>query len=244
MLSTQELEARVDFSTLALVRAWDAPWSPQSHMSFQPLFRAAVKTLGLCTHRLGMPNELVHRISEFMHRDWWHDERKTCFDYECQVEQVGKSWKRKVTSRLKGVSPPSGPTACVSCPGCRLTNYCSNEHLEVDFKGGHKNHCGLVPFCAPTKEETGLFASLFPDDDVTGVTQGSGDPGIDIMEEDGGGDADTMEEDVVVGDATDGDDDWESIDSDEEDMGDADAQATNTQLIHQFFKKAVYNKRY
>lgn len=236
MLDGEELEARVDLTLLALVRTWDAPWTPESHMSYQPQFRKAVCTLALCTHRLGIPNELVHRISAFMHRDWWCDERNTCFDFECRVEMAGRDLLKSYAARQSQpiTAGVTIPRACVLCPSCGVSRYCSQEHRERDHKSEHKSVCGKAPYCAPTKEETNLFAALFGGGSDIGTAQGS--------------DAVTVRVDAIDGDEVvveeDDDDDWESIDSDEvEEPEDTAVQRTKTQLIHQFFKREVYNKR-
>jgi hypothetical protein len=236
LLSTEENIARVDFTLLAIVRAWNAPWTPDSHMSYQPQFRQAIETVALCTHRLGMPNELVHHIGAFMHRDWWDDERKTCFDYDCQAEQVTKNMKRKITAAQAGKLPSPGPEVCISCPSCRQTHYCSKEHRESDYKEGHKNQCGTAPYCAPSKEEGDLFAALFGE---------KGAPELPAAPLAHSEDADDVV-DMDVGDDDDDEGSWESIDSDEEDEDELDngeSQPTKTRLIQQFFKKEVYSKR-
>jgi hypothetical protein len=234
LLSTEENTARVDFTLLAMVRAWNAPWSPDSHMSYQPQFRQAIETVALCTHRLGMPIELVHHIGAFMHRDLWDDERKTCFFYDCQSDQVEKNMKRKLAAAQAGKLPLPGPEACMSCPGCHQTHYCSKEHLERDAKEGHKNQCGTAPYCAPSKEEGDLFAALFGGKGALNL------PAAPITHSK---DAD----DVVDMDVDDDDEgSWESIDSDEEEEDELDngeSQPTKTRLIQQFFKKEVYSKR-
>jgi hypothetical protein len=221
----------IDCTLLAMVRAWNAPWSPESHMSYQPQFRHAINTVALCTHRLGMPNELVHHIGEFMHRDWWDDERKTCFDYDCQAEQVMKNMKRKFGAAQAGKLPSPGPVACISCPGCHQTHYCSKEHRESDYKEGHKNQCGTVPFCAPSKEEVDLFAALFGGKgapELPAATLAHSEDGDDVA-------------DMDVDDDDEGS--WESIDSDEEDeLDNGEIQPTKTRLIYKFFKN-VYSKR-
>jgi hypothetical protein len=225
ILGTEENKAMVDFTLLALVRAWNAPWSPESHMSYQPQFRQAITTVALCTHRLGMPNELVRHIGEFMHRDWWDDERKMCFDYDCQVEQVAKNMKRKFAAGQTGkLQPP----ACIPCPSCHLCNYCDLEDLDSDYKDGHKNLCGTAPFCPPSKEENDLFAALF---------------GSDSSAQELAAPTHAHTEDADVNDDDDDEGSWESMDSDEEELDSDATKPTKTRLILQFFKKEVYSKR-
>jgi hypothetical protein len=68
-LTHDELKARHDFSLLLLVRAWQAPWNPESHMSFQPEFRKAVETIFLCSKKRGFPVGVGRSILSFLDRE-------------------------------------------------------------------------------------------------------------------------------------------------------------------------------
>ena len=216
-MSPRELEARFGFSLLALQCAWREPWTAESHPTFQPGFRTAVHQVALSLYRLDMPKELHGHIVQYFSRDWWPDNRSSCFYYDCMLEQLRKEEECRETGDLY-VRPS------VKFCECGVAVYCSRACREADWKGGHKRVCGRPPSCRPTAKEYRLC-------EVIRSMQKGGDV------KDGG----EQESEMIVEEEEDDADDgsWESVDSDEdldENMEGALA-LTITARITDFFKQ-------
>jgi hypothetical protein len=240
VLSPRELDFRYRFTLMSLVRSWQAPWTPASHASFQPGFREAVKTISLCTHRLNMPNEIAMRVSTFLSRQWWPDERRQCWSYACQAEQVYRQMQRKSTSNSAAEpDTPAGRRALTSfpCPNCQVAWYCSAACQEDDFKAGHKKGCCAPPFISvPSPSEYELYRAVFKDSIPSALVcvPVQANPGINnpnpSLEED-------SELDIDGDDANEDDDgSWESFDSNDSQV--ADEVSSTTRVICEFFKSA------
>jgi MYND finger len=245
VLSNGEINARYDFTLLLLQRAWQAPWSPASHASFQPGFRDAVKAVALCTHSLGFPHETMMTICSFFNREWWDDSRKQCWNFECLGDQSLKSIERRVAG---GTVPDTGPTRFEHCPHCHVAVYCSKECRDKDYKLGHKKKCNRPPLLsrAPDSEELELCSAILESCDAplpAFLTSNNKEPipkpfvanhpDIDAKVEN---DCDGMVED-------DDDDDgsWETLESEDDRDGQNEAELSKTARIHKYFKEKVYS---
>ena len=246
MLTEGELRARHDFSLLMLLRAWQAPWSPGTHMSFQPAFRNAVDTIACCTHKLGYPNEIVYFIGSFLNRDWWPDERKQCWSYECQLDKAVESATRNFDAFSEKSNESTGRFEY--CPRCHVAMYCSKECREKDFKAGHKRKCCRPPMlsAAADYEEAQLCVEIFKNGDTplpsflgsrcnklamnAGLAADSSVTGAEASE--------SSEEEA----ADDDDGSWESIESDDEEtIEEEEARSVQTTEIYKYFKKHTYD---
>jgi len=220
-LSPEELESRFGFSLLALRCAWREPWTAESHPTFQPGFRNAVRQVDLLLHRLEMPKELHGHIVQYFSRDWWPDSRAGCFYYDCMLEQVRKEEECRETGDVY-VRPP------VKFCQCGVAAYCSKACREGDWKRGHKRECGRPPYCRLTAKEYRLcevIRHLQEGRDMkSGVEQ---ERQIIVEEKDVDADADA--------DTDDGS--WESLDSDEDSEESMEGTPTITACIMNFFKQ-------
>jgi hypothetical protein len=232
LLSSEDLEARFDFSLFALVCEWNKPWTPESHMSFQPPFRRAVQTLALSLHRIHLPGVLLGNIAQFLPRDGWPDKRRRCWNYHCLAEH---DVEKMLVQCKYGIAESSSLTtakteASVVCKKCRVAFYCCRGCREEDYKAGHKKICGRPPFCIPGKQEM-RFCELIASGGV------SSDDAMANQDESAAKEA--HEEDTDNDNDDDGDGSWESIDSDDDMEEDEDDTKTNnlTSQILQFFDK-------
>lgn len=169
-LTLDEIRARYDFTLLALLRAWNAPWTEETHKSFPPGFQEAVKTFTLCAEfRLNLPNEIVPRVAAFLNRDWWPDDRRQCWSHACQLNHIRQLVLEKqadVTSRA--VSKKMSST-CEPCSGhCGFSWYCSQECKGENHEAGHKFVCGSSLYRGTWAQgapaEYDLYRSIFKKD--------------------------------------------------------------------------------
>ena len=227
-LDYPHLVACYDFSLLMLVREWNKPWTPQSHLSFSIQHRQAISSLALCAHRFGVPASIVEIVNAFLPRSWWHDERMTCWCHDCQLNQLAQLYREKISSRTSnwnGKELPRSESATQSrprkaltpCPGCGVAAVCSKDHLKRLHKEGHKRQCGLPPFRPPFGKEDNLF--------VREVFEGNYDA---LDDNDVKAEADLkVEEDA---------DSWESVDSNEEEI----QRTTMRDKIYAWFNDRSY----
>jgi len=222
-----------------LARSWQAQWAPESHASFQRAFRDAVKTIALCTHRLGFPHEIIQHVSCFLPRNGWPDPREQCWSYECCVDTVCKTVSR-MFSEQQG-EPQSVETPSLKyCEKCHFSTFCAKkECYENEFKLGHKRSCCRPPFLAtaPDDDEIKFCVEIFKDapnsipstlTEISTAVENEGKPSQDeaMQEEDGW---DDIEEDD--------DGSWETMDSDEEE-----AEApSKTAIIYKYFNQKTYD---
>jgi hypothetical protein len=199
------LVACYDFSLLMLLREWNKPWTPQSHLSFSIPHRQAISSLALCAHRFGVPASIVEIVNSFLPRAWWHDERCICWCRECQLKQLAEVYRKKIslrTSNWNGVALPTYDSTTQSrlttCTGCGVVSVCSKDHLKRLQREGHKRQCGLPPFRPPFGKEENIFVrEIF----------GANDESIDDNEAIKAETDENVEED---------EDSWESVASNEE----------------------------
>lgn len=227
LLSREDLEARFDFSLFALVCEWNKPWTPESHMSYQPPFRRAVQTLALSLHRLHLPGVLLGNIAQFLPRDGWPDKRKRCWNYHCLAEHDVDNMLVQYGIAESSSLTTTKTEASVACKKCRVAFYCCRGCREEDYKAGHKKICGRPPFCIPGKQEM-RFCEFIANGGVLG------DYTMANQEESAAKEA--HEEEM---DNDDDDGSWESIDSDDDMEEDEDDTNTNhlTSQILRFFDK-------
>jgi hypothetical protein len=242
VLTVGEIRARHDFTLLLLQRVWQAPWLPETHASFQPRFRDAVKAVALCTHRLGFPHDTMVAVCSFLNRDWWEEPRKKCWTYECLCEQSFKTIEQRF-SHNTSIDSPAAVTP-EYCPHCRVAMYCSKECRDKDFKVGHKKKCCRPPFSstAPDKEELQLCVEILKDS-VTPLPPfltSRSTAGVDIVGQVfAAPDGDTVDDEM--GDVDD-DGSWETVESGDEETKEAEGPTIpKTARIYKFFKDRAYN---
>lgn len=231
------MRAIYDYSLLLLSRAWQAPWTPDSHASFQPALRQANMMVAKCAHRLGLPDELTSKILSFLNRKWWPDARRQCWSYECQLNSLVKSVSRKFSENNSGpVNLRVAPT--LSYCRCGVAMYCSKECRESDYKARHKKVCCRPPFISniPDEKEMQLCIAVFshsadsPEKVIyhTNPNHDDEDYGKDCEND---GDINPNEND---------DESWETVASDE-DVGYEDVLMSSKTLLYKYFKEKTYD---
>lgn len=143
-LTTKYVRSRYDMSLLLLRREWEKSWTPESHLSFHSPYRQALQTMTLIAHRHGFPLDLCRAVNSFLQRDWWYDERRSCWKYECQVSSVQSALDNNRVGASKHL---------VICSSCMLASACSRKHLSIIHHEGHRRPCGLPPMRVPTDED-------------------------------------------------------------------------------------------
>jgi hypothetical protein len=225
VLTRGEQRARYDFSLMLLLRAWQAPWKPRTHYSFQPEFRGAAKCIMQCTHHLSMPKEIGQRIIEYLPRSFWPDDRNQCWNFECpdSVASLLKKVQgnRSSTTNIQSVLP---------CSKCHIPIYCSESCRKTDWKEDHKRFCKVPPFCKIGPFEERFIASISNEsaDGMAEVKHVDSEDGDVVMKE--------AESDKAV---EDNEEDWSDIDSQVED----DQPVSRTQRIYRFFEEKTYTPR-
>jgi len=234
-----ELSTRHNFSLLLLQRAWQAPWTPETHASFQPRFRAAVGAVAKATHHLGFPLETMTSICSFFGRDWWEDSRKQCWNYACLFEKDTEAITRKMSPEANTI--PTEPIAPVTpnldyCSQCHVALYCSKNCRNRDHYLGHKGKCNRPPLVAtrPDAVETQLYLDTLTESGNSAslpnflasltYTNQITKQGTDIRKVHSDDDESNVSDDGS----------WETVDSDEESI-DETANQTKTQKIWKYF---------
>ena len=203
-LDHTSISAHVDFSLMLLLREWNKPWTPGSHLSYSAPFRSAVKELALCAHRFGVPSDIVASVNSFLQRTWWPDERSTCWCRNCQFVKLRDRFRSKLTTRKSNWNKykeapftqsqhhsnvrPNEPLQLMTCK-CSVALACSKEHLRHVNQEGHKRYCGFPPYRALTEDDDAFIREVL------------------VGEDDG----------KLDDEGNDGEDDWESVNSDEAD---------------------------
>jgi MYND finger len=165
ILTYNELLARYNLQLLLLQRAWQAPWKPETHASFQPSFRQSVVAIAQSTHRLNFPHEVMILICSFLHRDWWEDSRKQCWNYACLCERSNKKIAGKVTAQIDSIAKTGHHEPAVKlerCPRCHISMYCSKNCQSRDLYLWHKARCCIPPMVSqvPDHNEILLYNSI------------------------------------------------------------------------------------
>jgi hypothetical protein len=219
LVSSRMLESRYDFSLLKLLQAWHAPWSPESHHSFHPPYRSAVRSIILLAHRKELPVDVAYHIIKFVPRSFWPDERGRCWCDECSVDNAVSL----MHSKLIG-SPAPKMSAQRHCSICGVAIYKNAEHAKKEH-AGHRKECSRPPYRIPGREEALLCRT------VDAIIRGEEFlPAENVYEE--------------PLDEADDDGDWESIDSnEEEDEADEGFKVTVTNVISDFFIRKTYKSQ-
>lgn len=144
-LTAKYVRSRYDMSLLLLRREWEMSWKPESHLSFHSPYRQALQTMTLIAHRHGFPLDLCRAVNSFLPRDWWYDQRRNCWKYECQISSV--------QNKLDKNQDRHGKKKHVICSSCMLVSACSIKHLNIIHHEGHRRPCGLPPMRIPTKDD-------------------------------------------------------------------------------------------
>lgn len=191
-----------------------------------------------------MPVDIVHRIGSFLNRDWWPDDRKECWNNDCQIASVSKAtdayseYIRNSGSDCKQQFADflfQVPCATLkSCPRCNVTKYCSKRCKDDSYKVSHKRCCTKPPCCKgkPTIDEIELYREVaalgsikkpfFLDNSESDETKNN-----DIAADQENGD----------GDGDDDNESWESMDT----VMDGTCEVRATDIICKFFSKHNYN---
>lgn len=230
---------------MLLLRAWQAPWSPTTHASFQPDFRNAAKAVALCTHKLGFPHEIVSGICSFLNRDWWDDSRKQCWSYDCRSEMNFKILSPKKSEQC---TSDTKTEALEYCPNCRVALYCSKNCREKDYKETHKKRCCRPPFrtTLPDYEELQLCVEILQTGD-TSLPQfltARSTAAIDNVRQASMFPSSTNQS---IGDENVDDDSdagsWETVGSDEGADDTEMSPITKTTRIYKYFKETAYKPK-
>lgn len=193
-------------------------------MSFPPAFREAAYAVMLSAHRLLIPKDVCNKIVKFMsNRDWWTDERRLCFNQLCPktFSPENKSQTKEGRQQLT--------TDFVRCRTCSIAVYCSDECRKADRKERHKPYCNVPPFRVPTYEEEMLIEKVMGNSSPlqSGTPAADNVKGIVVGE--------------VAGNFGNDDDDWEDVDSDDE--NDDGEVPSKTRTIYKFFRDKAYKPR-
>ena len=160
--------ALYDFILMNFFRAWKLPWSPNRHKSFQPPFRAAVKSLYLSSSYYQIPFHLTEIISSYLNRNWWEDQRRTCFSKQCSTSSCSTVIQRRIILReLNGAGkslsdidshrvPPlfrQKQAKCLFCEGCNLVMFCNRRECQRNaVVEGHRKKCKYPPYRLGSEE--------------------------------------------------------------------------------------------
>ena len=255
MLTYNDLCARNDLQLVLLQRAWQAPWKPETHASFQPSFREAVATVAKSIHSLGFPHEIMLSICSFLHRDWWDDRRKQCWNYACLSEKSSELISRKMAPGYGAASIEDHQDASMHleyCRRCHVAMYCSKSCKNRDLYLGHKARCCPALSKPPMDDEIQLYTKILLGDDgksnlplfLQSWAHLSNKSTVDNVYKDGEPSADgtcycvPIEEGDGGGDQNDDDASWETMDSDEDeekDTVDDESKMSLTQLVRKYF---------
>lgn len=235
-LTSIQVAARYDLTSMLLLRAWYAPWTPESHDSFGKPFRSAVTTLMLCAHRVGLPVDMAMVACQFLAREWWPEDKPQCWCHDCISNDAVELVQDKILQRLESASSVAAaspvqsrePPTLFSCPTCKIAKYCSPEHQKSDYHAGHLYQCGKPPFRMPGQEEEALCRQIFDGNDTEkAVEVNAGSEHGEVRGSDGNNDSDDESS-------------WESIDSQEEEQ----VGNTTTSIVYGwFYRKAYSNDR-
>ncbi len=201
------LVACYDFSLLMLIREWNKPWTPRSHLSFSIPFRNAISSLALCAHRYGVPASIVEIVSSYLPRSWFDDERMCCWSHECQMTQLSELYREKISSRSsnwnrqKSQQKTQNRGRTLRACGCEVAMVCCKDHWKKLQQEGHKRQCGLPPFRPPFSKEENLFVrEIFEGsntvDEVVDREYDKPDPNQNVDDSDSWESVDTNTEDV------------------------------------------------
>jgi hypothetical protein len=132
-----------DLQLLLLQRAWQAPWTPEMHATFHPIFRDAVVN-AKSTRRLGFPQEVMNHMCSFLHCDWWEGAPKRSWNNVC----LCKMSREMITSKLSAESRSTArfangnqePTVQLErySSHCLVSMYCSESCRSPDLILGHR----------------------------------------------------------------------------------------------------------
>jgi MYND finger len=211
-LTCRELSVRHDFTLLLLLRAWQAPWTPETHASFQPQFRAAVETVAKATHKLGLPHS-----------------RKQCWCYACLVEKSTNSIAQKMSPEYPSANDTSVTGPLEYCPHCKVAMYCSKACRNNDYYIGHKARCGRPPMISnhPLSKELLLYSKILTNDGEDTSLPSFLLPYIGRMK--------AIEEDVNDRSSC-SDGSWETVSNSDDDNASNENTISKTERISMFFR--------
>lgn len=219
--------------------------------SFQQEFRVAVATIAKSVHRLGFPHEIMLSICSFLHRDWWEDRRKKCWNYACLSEQSSKLISRKMAPGYSaGSIDDRHGTNLEYCRKCHVAMYCSKNCKSRDFYLGHKSNCCPAMSKPPNYDEIQLYTNIFVGKDTGGTSEVPAflqslieSNNHTVAENDFAEVAETTDDNRIQVNLDDGDDgenddaSWETMEDEENDdiVEESTGKMSITQLVRKFF---------
>jgi hypothetical protein len=246
VLSYNNLRIRNDFQLLLLQRAWQVPWTPETHASFQPGFRAAVETVAKSAHRMGYPHGIMLNICSFLHRDWWEDSRKQCWNYACLCEKSSKAITQKMSpgydGSLTNTSQMEVTTKLEYCAKCHVAMYCSKSCRHRDLYLGHKAKCCFPPLIStpPCAREINLYKATLPaippflEPWTSELNASTVKRTLDVTKIQTEKDDDDDDNNMDVDENDNDDASWETVESDEEDI--EESTITITERISKYMR--------
>jgi len=226
-----------------LLRAWNGPWTPQSHRSYSTTSKEAIKTLLLCCRRYQTPSDVHLLILSHISRNWWcnekenvdKDERQSCWNEQCQLEYLAQSFERKDSMHERGLMEEFGiyfenHEELKQCQGCGVAAFCCDHWGSCVNHEGHGTICGIPPIRIPGKEEEELCIevakhNLIPCNFLHVDLNSTKKEGGDDDNLDGNSESDDESSN------------WESIHSSEEEI------SIVSTIIHDFFYERRYRRR-
>lgn len=241
------VSASMDYSLMLLLREWYRPWSPENHASYPPEIRSAVKTMLHASHRVSLPAEVTHRVLEFLHRDWWPDSRRQCWNFDCQVESTQNYYNAERDARPTVPARFLTTTNYVRCHHCQIATYCSEACRSSDWKNFHKSYYNRPPCRIPGADEEAFITSL-EEPGVSVPNEGTNvSRGAHVAAETGQHAHRDDAAEVAVED--DGDEEWEDEESEDEEWEDMETDdedgvnggdTSRAQRIYRYFRDRTY----
>jgi MYND finger len=233
---------------MLMVREWYRPWNPKTHASYQPEVRSAVKTVLLASHRVSLPAEVTHRVLEFLHRDWWPDSRRQCWNFDCQVESTQNHYNAERDARPTIPARFLTTNNYIRCHHCQIATYCSEACRSSDWKNFHKSYCNRPPCRIPGPDEDAFIASLedpgasVPNEianDSRGAQRAAAETRQVVQQDDASEAAVEDDGDDEWEDEESENEEWEDMETDDED-GDNGEEESQAQKIYRYFRDRSY----
>lgn len=209
-----------------------------------------------------MPNEVAMKVSSFLPRSWWPDDRRRCWCHDCQLMELSTLFRDKVTARESSETPQQDKQRSNLSPAssnqkqipATMHNVSLMRPLPTAQPKGPGStdllecKCGVILYCSSEHRKylmqdyhrrmcgTPPFRPHGIDEELLcrEVFAISRD---DDMH---GGDDSAEPENVEYSGNSDDESCWESVDSHDEHDYVVPKQKTKTELIHSFFDRKSY----